>query len=541
MKIRKLLVILVVLAMVLGTFAACGKSEKKDDAAPAETQGDSDAAADADTSDTPDKKQMVVGIPSITDSFDFFNTTNGYESFSMGQVYDNLIDKDGEGNYIPCLAESWTISDDATEFTFNIHKDAKWSDGTPVTSKDVVFSMEQLKVSDYVSYIYEPLLGDMETPDDHTVVIKLLKPSVSFLEYLANPNYSAVLSQAAYEKYGDTYGTTVDTIVGSGPYKVTEWNVGASITYEANDDYHLGAPDIKSVKLVVMHDSNSVAVALQTGEIDTYFDSIPGVSYDTLAASDDITIYDWTSTILYCIFFNTQNGMFTDVNMRKAVAMALNKSDYITIGSEGYGSEADYPGDRKGTTIGDPLMHGKYDEMYAYNIEEASKLVEAAGNKGASVTIKTYSTDPYPALATVLQNALNEIGLDAKVEQIERATFIDKVLGEADFEIQVCRWAASTEDMNEIIYGSLHSDSMGVSGNWSFYANDELDKLIVDAAGETDAKTREELYQKVVQIFLDEMIYVSIYYPDSSRAYRNTITIGDGLQKYDRFYNYKWN
>ena len=526
--------------MVLAIFlAACGQDSKEPDDNPVDTNIDSEINTNSDATD---KKQMVVGIPAITENFDFFNTTNGYETFSMAQVYDNLISKDAEGNYVPCLAESWTISEDATEFTFNLNKNAKWSDGTDVTSKDVVFSMEKLKASDYVSYIYEPLLDTIETPDEHTVIIKLVKPSISFMEYLANPYYSAILSQAAYEQHGDSYGSSVETIVGSGPYKVSEWKVGESITYEVNEDYHLGAPDIKSVKLVVMHDSNSVMIALQTGEIDTYFDDVPGVSYSTISEAEDISVYDWTSTVLYCIFFNTENGIFADVNMRKAVAMAVNKSDFITVGAEGYGVEADYPGDRGGSTIGDPLMHGEYDNQYSNDLEKASKLVEEAGYSGTSVTIKTYSTDPYPALATVLQNALSQIGLDAKVEQIERATFISQVLSEADFEIQVCRWAAATEDMDEIIYGSLHSDSIGSPGNWSFYhASEEMDRLITDAAGETDVKAREDLYQQVIQTYLDDMVYISLYYPSSSRAYKDTVTIQEGLQKYDKFFYYKWN
>ena len=482
---------------------------------------------------------MVVGIPSLTESFDFFNTTNGYESFSMAQVYDNLIRKDGEGNYVPGLADSYEIDESAQVFTFHLNPDAKWTDGTPVTSADVAFSMEKLKESDYVSYIYEPILDSIETPDDQTVIINLTKPSVSLMEYLANPYYSAVLSKAAYEEFGDQYGTSVDTIVSSGPYKLTEWNIGESMVYEANPDYYREAPAISNVKLVVMNDSNSAMTALQTGEINAYFDDVPGVARATVETLENVSIYDYTSTILYCVFFNTQNGMFTDPNMRKAVATAINKDDYIIVGSEGYGQPADYPGDRG--DIGDPGLHGIWDENYAVDLEAAAKLVEEAGHAGDSVVIKTYASDPYPALATVMQNALTQIGLNATVEQIERATFIDTVLGKGDFEIQICRWAAATEDMDEIIYGSLHTDSIGSPGNWSFYESPaEIDALIEQAAAETDEAARKELYGQVIQNYIDDMVYVSLYYPTSSRAYSSDLEIGDGLQRYDLFMYYSW-
>ena len=101
---------------------------------------------------------LRVGIPAVTDSFDFFNAPNGYESYSMAQIYDTLLRKDENGSYVPGLADSYEISDDAKVFTFRLDPDAKWSDETPVTSSDVAFSMQKLKESKYVSYIYEPLL-----------------------------------------------------------------------------------------------------------------------------------------------------------------------------------------------------------------------------------------------------------------------------------------------------------------------------------------------------------------------------------------------
>lgn len=486
-------------------------------------------------------EQMVVGIPSLTPSFNFFNTTNGYETFSMAQVYDTLVVKDDAGNYVCSLAEKYETSEDALVFTFYLRQNAKWSDGTPVTANDVKFSMDRLLVSAYTSWIYEPLLSAVNVIDDYTVEIMLKKGSISLLEYLSNPYYCSILSKAAYAQYGDDYGSRVDAIVSSGPYKVTAWLVGESITYEANEDYFLGAPAIKSVKLVSMSDSNTAMFALQTGELDAFFSDVPGVSYSTISSAKNIKVVDFTSTVLYCTFFNSQNGLFSDVRMRRAVALAMNKDDYIVIGTEGSAVVADYPGDRgAGATTGDPKIHGIWDNSYTYDLEAAKALVDACGNKGKALVIKTYSTDPYPALATMLQSALNRIGLNASIEQIERGTFISRVLAEGDFEIQVCRWAAGTEDMDEIIYGSLHTDSIGSPGNWSFYSNPALDKLIEQAGGELDSAARESLYEQIIKIYIDEAVYIPVYYPTSSRAVNNRVVIHDGYVKYDKFCYYSW-
>ena len=114
------------------------------------------------------------------------------------------------------------------------------------------------------------------------------------------------------------------------------------------------------------------------------------------------------------------------------------------------------------------------------------------------------------------------------------------MLAEGDFEIQICRWAAGTEDMDEIIYGSLHTDSIGSPGNWSFYSNSELDDLISQAAGELDSSTRQDLYKQAIDIYLADAVYIPLYYPTSSRAYNNRVTIAPGYIKYDRFCYYNW-
>jgi len=543
---RKLFIVSIVAILLVAAVALSGCGTPQQD----QPQG---TAPDTDTgqppADTPDDgaqevdpgKEFVVGIPILTPSFDFFNTSNGFETFSMAQVYDTLVVKDNAGNYIGSLAESYTISADALTFTFYLHQNAVWSDGTKVTANDVKFSMEQLMVSPYTSWIYEPLLAEINVLDESTVEIVLQKSSVALLEYLANPYYCSILSEEAYDRYGEAYGSTAETIVSSGPYRVTSWSVGEYITYEANADYFLGSPPISQVRLVNMSDPATAMFALQTGEIDAYFSDIPGVSFDAISNAPDIGVEEFTSTILYTSFMNTQNGMFTDLRMRQAVAFAMSKEDYIIVGAEGFGVPADYPGDRgPGATTGDPEINGIWDNYYALDLDKARALVEESGNAGKAVLIKTYSTDPYPAMATVLQNALNQIGLDATIEQMERSTFIATVLGEGDFEIQVCRWAAGTEDMDEIIYGSLHTDSIGPAGNWSFYGNPEMDVLIEKAAAELDNNVRKGTYDQIIRMYLDDAVYIPLFYPTSSRAHSDRVTLDEGYAKFDKFIYYNW-
>ena len=515
MKTRYMLFVVLILAFTLLLSACSGPSD--------------------DAVDTP--AEMVVGIPSIASTFEFFTCVNGYESFSLAQVYDTLVTKDREGNIIPSLAESFEFSDDATVITFKLRQGVMWSNGTEFTAEDVKFSIEELIKSAYTSWVYAGVVSAVNILDPYTVEVVLAKPSVGFLQYLTDPYYAVVVSKAAYEEFGDSYGTTVETIVGTGPYKVTEWVQGQYILYSANEDYFLGKPAIESVRLKVLTDVNTAIVALQTNEIHAYFDSIPGVSYDDVKASQNVNLVEYASTILYASFLNTQSGMFTDLRMRQAVAYAVDRNNMVLVGSEGYGAVADYPGNRQGNTVGDPKLSGIWP---APNLEAAKALVKEAGYEGASVNIKTYATNPYPALATVMQDALTAIGLDAKITQMERSALIDEVMNKADFEICIVRWAASTEDMDEIIFNSLHTSAIGPSGNWSFYSNPDLDVLIEAAASETNPAVREGIYKDIIQVFVDEVIYIPLYYPNGSRAYSNSLRIDDGNVRYDKFYYYSW-
>jgi peptide/nickel transport system substrate-binding protein len=483
-------------------------------------------------------EEFVVGIPKLTDSFAYYTTSNGYETFSMAQVYDTLMTKDKDGRNVPLLAEKVDISDDAKTYTFHLRKGVKFSDGKELKASDVRYSIGELIKSAYTSWIYEPLVDSIDTPDDYTVVLNLKSNSVSFLEYLSNPYYCAILSEEAAKKFGGEYGTSVETVVGTGPYKLVEWKLGEYFVFTANEDYYLGAPAIKKVRLKIISDVSAAIIALQTGEIHTFFDDIPGLFYGQIEKSENVKLVDFPSTILFSIFMNCRDGMFTDKKMREAVAYAIDREEELIVGAEGKGFTAGYPGNRAGYTEGDPALKDAW--PYKPDIEKARQLVKEAGSEGKSVVIKTYSTDPYPKLATVMQSALTEAGLDVKVLLMERSAFIDEVLGKGDFDIQVCRWAAAGKDIDEIMNGSLNTASIGAPGNWSFYSNPEMDKLLNSAVAETDPEKRKALYAEAIKIYTEDVPAIPLYYPSGSRAYSKTVKIEDSMVEYNKFNDYSW-
>lgn len=481
-------------------------------------------------------KEMVVGIPKITDSFDFYNTANGFESISMSQIYDTLVIKDKDGKTVPSLAESFEISPDGKTYTFYLRQGVKFSNGIEFKASDAKYSIDQAMASSWTSWCYVSV-ENCEVVDDYTFKINLKAPNVGFLEYLANIYYCTMLSEETVKQFGDQYGKTVESSIGTGPYILKEWKPGEYCVYEANPDYFKGAPAVKKVRLKTITDVNAAIIGLQTGEIHAYFNDIPGISFDMVSKDEKLNVETYPSTIFFECIMNTETGSFADVRLRQAVAYAVDRQQMLIVGAEGQGAVADYPGNRQGYTEGDPALK---DTWYPVDLEKAKQLVKEAGMEGKAVTIKTYATDPYPKLATVLQDALSKIGLKAEVLQMERAAFIEEVTTKGNYEIAICRWAAGTKDMDEIMYGSLATASIGSAGNWSWYSNPAVDDLVAKAQAETDPEARKQLYAEVIKIYKEDVPQVPLYYPNGSRAYAKDLVIEKGNAEYDRFFNYAW-
>lgn len=481
-------------------------------------------------------REMVVGIPKIATSFDFYNATSGNEGISMLQIYDTLVIKDQNGKTAPSLAETYKISPDGKTYTFTLRKGVKFSNGLEFTAADAKFSIDQARQSVYTSWCYVDV-ESCDIVDDYTIKLNLKAPNVGFIEYLANCYYSAMVSKETVEKFGKEYGTSVESSIGTGPYILKEWKPGEECVFAANPDYFLGAPAIKKVRMKTISDVNAAVIALQTGDIQAYFNDIPGINYDAVSKMDNLNMVTYPSTILFQTMMNTKTGPFADIRMRLAVAYAIDREKMLTVGVEGKGAITDYPGNRQGYTEGDPVLK---DTWYPVDIEKAKQLVKEAGMEGKAVTIKTYASDPYPKLATILQDELIQIGLKAEVQQMERTAFLDEVTAKGIYDIAICRWAAGTKDMDELWYGSFHTDSIGPAGNWSLYSNPEMDQLLEEARAQNDPEARKKIYTEAIKLFDRDVPIVPLYYPNGSRAYSKDLVIDPGNAEYDRLFSYSW-
>jgi peptide/nickel transport system substrate-binding protein len=202
---------------------------------------------------------------------------------------------------------------------------------------------------------------------------------------------------------------------------------------------------------------------------------------------------------------------------------------------DGLGQIITYPGD-----IG-PAMTANPDFVpeitYPQDVEKAKELVKEAGKVGASVVIKSYNTDPYATIGTYLQGVLNDIGLKATVEPMERATFLSQLDAEM-CEIFPLGWVGSAYDIEEVLGAALYSANIGTAGNDSFYIDAEMDAMIEAARADSNVEKRKELYKKVVNKFMEEVPFVSTFAFKSAIPRRADLTT-DNPKSYQMF-DYRW-
>jgi peptide/nickel transport system substrate-binding protein len=471
-------------------------------------------------------KEMVVGVVKVNGTFDPYSSAYGSDDFASKQIYDSLVMRDNNGKIAPYLAESWEMSDDSKTIEFKLKQGVKFTNGAEFTSEDAKFNIETARVTPTTEWSMSGV-ESCEAVDKYTLRVTLKEPDMSFFEKLAWMNF---VNKAFYEEKGAQYGMTVENIVGTGPYTVKEWTPGEMALLAANEDYFLGAPKIKAARYKTISDSNAAVIALQTGELSMYNLDVPSVSIDELSGSDAVTVTSFPSYVFMDILLNCKDGLFADIRLRQAVALGVDREKMLQVGTEGHGEIVDHPGGPD--YIGNPNVKllGGMDQ------DRARQLVEEAGAAGAKISIKTQDTDPWPKLATALQDDLNKIGFDASVEMLDTNGYGQEIWTNYNYEIAISRYWSGTKEMAELM-ALLES---GNPMNFSQYSNPAADPLIREAASISDEDRRKELYSEAIRLIMPEIPLVPLYYSYGSRAYSSALDIDPGWVEYDKVFYYSW-
>lgn len=410
----------------------------------------------------------------------------GAEVMIMQQIYEGLVKSSAKGDSIdPCLATDWKISEDGLTYTFNLRPDIKFSDGTPVTGEDWIWSFYRARDTKTSAYAYIAEAVDKVEADDKTVTIHLKHPWAPFLADLCNFNM-VVGSKAYFDKVGaQAYS---DKPLGTGPYMLTEWVKDDHMLLEANPYYHeAGYPKTKKIKFTVVGDDNTRFMQLQAGQVDIVSD-LPFTMANMAQSDSNLKLDVFDSTQVRYLILNTTQPPFNNQAVRKALEYALNKKEMAEVIAGQYGGPAvALVSEAEGKWCNTDLKVEEYDPAKAKQL-----LADAGFPNGVDFTLTIRSgSEVYEQMATLIQASVKDAGFNCSIEKLENAAVREK-------------YEALTHQATILMWIDDIIDPSGVSGwtvdydqckAWYTGLNDEaLDKLNTDASKEMDEAKRVKMY-----------------------------------------------
>ncbi len=474
-KCKRMLAILLCLAMVLG-LTACGGSS-----APAPQQS-SPGAQGSDSAQPPPEgatfqDTIIIGTPLDVTTTDPQGSNTDANMMLFCLTHETLVELDPEtGEVIPGLAEFEIV--DGMTFKFKLPADATFTDGTPCTANDVKFTYERAMVSSFTSPKLV-LVTDMIVENDQELTIKISQPSQEFLMQLAHRSLS-ILSEKAVTEQGDAASN-----LGTGMYMLENWVPGDYISVVRYDGYRGDTAKTRRIELRLMKEDSARVIALQTGEIDVCIDP-PSVELDYIANDSNLALIQVPNVIMLYLTMNNEKAPFNNQKVRQAMAHAINKEALILAGYNGLGSAHNNMINRGQFGLDESLTG------YEYDLEKAKALLEEAGYPNGFTFELAYNGSAKNLMAQVIQADLAKIGITADLQEMESAA-LKSMLNEHNHETALYQWTDA--DGTDFTVRSMYYTGSG--SNRSLIADSTLDKMIDEALVEADVDKRQQMYHEI--------------------------------------------
>ncbi|ENA1182351.1 oligopeptide ABC transporter substrate-binding protein OppA [Salmonella enterica] len=515
------------------------------------------AASAATAADVPagvqlaDKQTLVRNNGSEVQSLDPHKIEGVPESNVNRDLFEGLLISDVEGHPSPGVAEKWE-NKDFKVWIFHLRKNAKWSDGTPVTAHDFVYSWQRLAdpntASPYASYLQYGHIANIDdiiagkkpatdlgvkALDDHTFEVTLSEPVPYFYKLLVHPSVSPV-PKSAVEKFGDKW-TQPANIVTNGAYKLKNWVVNERIVLERNPQYWDNDKTvINQVTYLPISSEVTDVNRYRSGEIDMTYNNMPIELFQKLKKEipNEVRVDPYLCTYYYET--NNQKAPFNDVRVRTALKLALDR-DIIVNKVKNQGDLPAYsytPPYTDGAKLVEPEWFKWSQEK---RNEEAKKLLAEAGftaDKPLTFDLLYNTSDLHKKLAIAVASIWKKnLGANVKLENQEWKTFLD-TRHQGTFDVARAGWCADYNEPTSFL-NTMLSDS---SNNTAHYKSPAFDKLIADTLKVTDDAQRSELYAKAEQQLDKDSAIVPVYYYVNARLVKPWVGGYTGKDPLDNIY-----
>lgn len=502
MKKRKLLALFLAAATTL-SLVACGSSST--------TSTDSTTGGDSSTTTA---TELVIARASDSDNLDPVLQDGNINIWVYTLCFEPLVTLSDDGSeIIPCLAESWSVSDDNLVYTFNIVPGLTFSNGEDVEMEDFIWSYERaMTTEESVWYDLCVSIDSVSSPADDVFEITMKEPTPVAMSTFTLFNL-VITDKSHFDEVGaDEYALGP---IGTGAYKFETWNQGEYIRLVANE-YYRDADSVatESIRFNVVADDNTRIMQLQNGDVDIITDA-PWSRLSEVDADADLQTIMSTSTEMRCLEFNCLSGPTADVRVRQAIAMTIDKQIIVDLVLYGYGEVAD-------SFLAPSLPYYIEADTYDVDIEAAKALLAEAGYAdGFDITLTVTSGNTYyEQMAVIIQSQLKEIGINVSIETLETGTFNTKRTA-MELEMFFGGWTSDIPDASQ--QTSYYCDPSMANCVHTGWSNDRVTELTKAAAIEMDETLRAEMYAEIQQIYAEECPTIPIYYAPYSVAADATV------------------
>jgi oligopeptide transport system substrate-binding protein len=472
-----------------------------------------------------DKQELVRGNGTEVASLDPHKTEGVPESHVIRDLLEGLVNQDGDGNTIPGVAERWETTDNKT-FTFYLRKDAKWSNGDPVTANDFVYSFQRavdpLTASPYSWFIDmttmvnasdiiagkkdKDTLG-VKAIDDHTFEVQLTSAVPHFVMMMGHTTMKPV-HQGTVEKFGDKW-TKPENFVGNGAFTVNKWVVNERIELVPNKNYWDNAKTVLT-KVTFLPIENQVAEMNRflSGELDFTYE-VPNEHFKRLQKEHPESVAIKGSLCTYYYQFNTNKAPFDDLRVRKAISYAIDRNIIAEV--------IIAQGQKPAYFLTPEIIANFSPELPAYgkmtqkerNAKAKELLAEAGYNESNPLKFSLlYNTSENHKKNAVAIGSMwkKTLGVEVTLENQEWKTYLESKK-QGDFEAARAGWCG---DYNEASTFTTLMESKNTTGG-IHYLSDEYDELIKRSIETTDEKERTALYYAQEALLAKDMPIAPIY------------------------------
>ena len=463
----------------------------------------------------PDPNTLVFIVESSPTNLDPRIGLDGVSERIDGLLFDNLLARDEHLSVKPGLAEKWE-QPDATTYIFHLRHGVQFSDGSPLTARDVKWSFDSIlegKVRSPKSGSYR-LVDHIDAPDDYTVIFHLKEPWSGLLWNLAGGEGMGIVP---YSSTGDVSRNPI----GSGPFKFVSAEQDKDVIIERNDKYWGEKAKLACVRFIVVPDTTTRALELRKGSADVEINSLTPDMELTLEREPKLNVMRGPGTRVGYVAFNLRDPILKDVRVREAIAYGLDRqpmAHYLWRDSVRLAASVLPP---------ESWAYDAEVKQYPYDPAKARTLLDAAGYPAINgvrfhLTMKTSTEESSRSMAAVFQQQLREIGIALDIHSFEFATFLSDIT-HGEFQVYSLRWIGGNEDPEIFSYVFDSANIIPKGANRQYYDNPRVDSLIAQARSEPTQEARKRDYDEIQQILAEDLPYVYLWYFNNVMIYSRRV------------------